>query len=85
MHTSRKGIISKTKRSASCVIELAEKERNMQLRTLQEHIRTLATLEETESPVISFYASLHGNDAASKDFMRERLTAVQSSFAGPHL
>lgn len=53
----------------------------MELKTLQEHIRTLATLEETESPVISFYASLHGSDTASKDFMRERLSAVRSSVA----
>ncbi len=53
----------------------------MELKTLQEHIRTLVTLEETESPVISFYASLHTNDAASRNFMRERLAAVRTSLA----
>ena len=38
----------------------------MELKNLHQHIRTLAALEETNSPVISYYLNRESNEMANR-------------------
>ncbi len=51
----------------------------MELKELQEHIRTLVTLEETEAPVISVYINLQKNAAELREFTKHRVTLLKES------
>jgi len=51
----------------------------MELRELQEHIRTLVTLEETEAPVVSVYMNLQTNTVELQEFTRHRLALLKGS------
>jgi ribosomal protein L7Ae-like RNA K-turn-binding protein len=51
----------------------------MELRELQEHIRTLVTIEETEAPVVSVYMNLQMNAVELREFTRHRVALVKGS------
>ncbi len=51
----------------------------MELKELQQHIRTLVTLEETEAPVISMYHSLMKGDGTNRRFIDDRTQFVGTS------
>lgn len=51
----------------------------MELKELQEHIRTLVTLEETEAPVISVYMNLQKNAAELREFTKRRVGLLKES------
>jgi hypothetical protein len=55
----------------------------VEVKTLQRHIVTLATLKETGTPVISCYLSLEGGPLAYLDAMNERVRALRGSFGEP--
>lgn len=48
-------------------------ENPVELKTLQKHIRTLATLEETTSPFISCYLTLDGEPQSWQSAYEQRL------------
>ena len=54
----------------------------MELKNLQKHIRTLATLEETDSPVISFYLNLEANASEQRHVLKERALWVRQTLSG---
>ena len=49
----------------------------MELRELQEHIRSLVTLEATEAPVVSVYMNLRTNSSKLRDFTRHRVAMLK--------
>jgi len=51
----------------------------MELKELQQHIRTLVTLEETEAPVISMYHSVVKGDGTNRRFIDDRTQFVGGS------
>jgi protein required for attachment to host cells len=51
----------------------------MELKTLQKHVRTLVTLEETEAPVISCYLNLESGVSGYRDALDERIRLLQAS------
>ncbi len=51
----------------------------MELSELQEHIRTLVTLEATEAPVVSVYMNLQMNTVELREFTRYRGTLLKGS------
>jgi ribosomal protein L7Ae-like RNA K-turn-binding protein len=51
----------------------------MELKELQEHIRTLITLEETEEPVVSFYLNFEQDAAELREFTKRRLALLKES------
>ena len=51
----------------------------MELKELQEHIRTLVTLEETEAPVVSVYMNLQMNTAELREFTKHRVALLKGS------
>jgi hypothetical protein len=55
----------------------------VEVKTLQRHIVTLATLEETGAPVISCYLNLEGGPLAYLDAVGERVRALRESFGEP--
>lgn len=57
----------------------------MELKNLQKHIRTLATLEETNAPVISCYLNLEKSLAASQSFIRGRAGVLRKILFGEGL
>jgi hypothetical protein len=57
----------------------------VEVKTLQQHIATLATLEETGAPVISCYLSLEKGPYAWRDEFDERVRNLRSSLSGPAL
>ncbi len=54
----------------------------MELKNLQKHIRTLATLEETDSPVISYYLNLEASDSEHRRVLKERAFLVRQTLSG---
>lgn len=54
----------------------------MELKTLQKHIRTLATLEETTSPFISCYLTLDGEPHSWRSAYEQRLYLLRRSLRG---
>jgi ribosomal protein L7Ae-like RNA K-turn-binding protein len=54
----------------------------MELKELQEHIRTLVTLEATEAPVVSVYMNLQTNTVELREFTRHRVALLKGSL--PH-
>ena len=54
----------------------------MELKELQQHIRTLATLEETSSQVISCYLNLEDGTAAYRNALDERVGMLRKTFSG---
>jgi len=54
----------------------------MELINLQKHIRTLATLEETDSPVISFYLNLEAGATEQRHVLKERALWVRQALSG---
>jgi hypothetical protein len=52
----------------------------MEVKTLQHHISTLATLEETEAPVITCYLNLERGAPALRDVLAERLRTLRNSY-----
>ena len=54
----------------------------MELKNLHQHIRTLATLEETNSPVISYYLNRESNELASRLRLTERGRVLRQSLWG---
>ena len=54
----------------------------MELKELQQHIRTLATLEETSSQVISCYLNLEDGTAGYRNALDERAGILRKTFAG---
>lgn len=57
----------------------------MELKNLQQHIRTLVTLEETEAPVISCYLNLDGGELAPRHALEARVSSLRKSFTGKQL
>ena len=51
----------------------------MELRELQQHIRTLVTFEETEAPVVSVYMDLKMNPVELREYTRNRVTMLKGS------
>jgi rubrerythrin len=51
----------------------------MELKELQQHIRTLATLEETAAPFISCYLNLENGSAACREPFESRVRLLQKS------
>ena len=51
----------------------------MELKELQEHIRTLVTLEETEAPVVSVYMNLQKDAAELREFTKRRVALLKES------
>lgn len=49
----------------------------MELKELQEHIRTLVTLEETEAPVVSVYMNLQKDAAELREFTKHRVILLK--------
>ena len=54
----------------------------MELKNLQKHIRTLATLEETNSPVISYYLDRESNELTNRLMLTERSRVLRQSLWG---
>jgi protein required for attachment to host cells len=54
----------------------------MELKNLHQHIRTLATLEETNSPVISYYLNRESNELANRVRLTERGWVLRQSLWG---
>ncbi len=54
----------------------------MELRALEQHIAILATMPETESPVISCYLNLQGGPPGYQDVWNERISALRKCLAG---
>ena len=57
----------------------------MELKNLQQHIRTLVTLEETEAPVISCYLNLEGAESAHWKALDARVGVLRKSLEGKEL
>lgn len=57
----------------------------MEVRTLQQHIETLATLEETGAPVISCYLNLEKGPYSWQDEFDERIRTLRKSLGEPQL
>ena len=53
----------------------------MEVKELQQHIRTLATLEETSAPVISCYLNLEKGPLAAHNALEARARQVKKSLA----
>ncbi|MEW6130659.1 MAG: hypothetical protein AB1757_26750 [Acidobacteriota bacterium] len=53
----------------------------MELKELQTHIRTLATLDETEAPVISCYLNLESDQAGFRAAFDERVRILKKSLS----
>jgi ribosomal protein L7Ae-like RNA K-turn-binding protein len=66
-------------RTARIISYSNEGEHRMELKELQQHIRTLVTLEETEAPVISMYHSVLKGDGANRRFIDDRTQFVGDS------
>jgi len=54
----------------------------MELRTLQGHIRTLASLPETRAPVVSCYLRVEGGRLKHRRVFSKRIEELRRSFAG---
>lgn len=54
----------------------------MELKNLQKHIRTLATLEETNSPVVSYYLNREPNELTNRLLLTERGRVLRQSLWG---
>ena len=54
----------------------------MELKELQQHIRTLATLEETSSQVISCYLNLEAGESGYRNALDERAGMLRKTFSG---
>jgi hypothetical protein len=54
----------------------------MELKNLQKHIRTLATLEETNSPVISYYLNREPSELTNRLRLTERGRVLRQSLWG---
>ncbi len=54
----------------------------MELKNLEKHIRTLATLEETNSPVVSYYLNLETNEVTNRIMLTERGRVLRQSLWG---
>jgi len=54
----------------------------MELKTLQKHVRTLVTTEETEAPVISCYMNLESGISGYREALDERIRLLQASLKG---
>jgi len=54
----------------------------MDMVELRKYVRTLATLEETEAPVLSCYLTLDGNLGKAKEFLDRRLSLIRDSLPG---
>lgn len=55
----------------------------MEVKTLQQHIVTLATLQETDAPVISCYLNLEGGPLAYQEVLAERVQTLRKSLRDP--
>ena len=55
----------------------------MEVKTLQRHIVTLATLKETGAPVISCYLNLERGPSACQDVLSERVQTLRKSLGEP--
>ncbi len=51
----------------------------MELKELQQHIRTLITLEETEAPVVSVYMNIENDSAKLREFIKRRVSLLKKS------
>ena len=51
----------------------------VEIKTLQKHVRTLVTLEETEAPVISCYLNLESGVSGYRNPLDERIRLLQAS------
>ena len=54
----------------------------MELKELQQHVRTLATLNETAAPVISCYLNLENGTASYREPFEARVRLLRKSLAG---
>ena len=54
----------------------------MELKELQQHVRTLATLEETSSQVISCYLNLEAGASGYRNALDERAGLLRKTFTG---
>lgn len=54
----------------------------MELKNLQKHIRTLVTLDETNSPVVSYYLNREGNKLANRLELTNRGQTLRQSLWG---
>jgi protein required for attachment to host cells len=54
----------------------------MELRTLEQYVAILATMPETEAPVISCYLNLQGGPPGYQDAWNERIAALRKCLAG---
>ena len=54
----------------------------MELRNLQKHIRTLATLEETNSPVTSYYLNRESDELGNRLRLTEQGRVLRQSLWG---
>jgi hypothetical protein len=54
----------------------------MELKTLQQHVRTLVTLEETEAPVVSCYLNLESGISGWRDDLDQRIHLLQAGLKG---
>ena len=54
----------------------------MELRKLQQYVRLLVTLEETDSPVISCYLNLQAGMPPAREFLNDRAQLIRNSLCG---
>ena len=57
----------------------------MELKELQDRIRTLVTLEETEAPVVSVYMNLEKNAPELREFTKHRVALLKQSLSQEQL
>ncbi len=57
----------------------------MELKELQDHIRMLVALEETEAPVVSVYMNLQNSAAELREFTKHRVSLLKDSLPLGHL
>ena len=55
----------------------------MDTQTLQQHVLTLATIEETDAPMISCYLNLAAGPAPARRVLDERVRLLRKTFPAP--
>ena len=55
----------------------------MDIQTLQEHVLTLATIEETDAPMVSCYLNLETGLAAARRILDERVRLLRDTLPQP--
>jgi hypothetical protein len=75
-------LLSLANQSEPLPVQISEGEKLVELNTLQKHIRTLVTLEETNSPVISCYLTLSEEPRSWRAALDQRLYLLRRSLRG---